>query len=466
MPAPTLRPDRRRARRRPRPSCTRTRGRPRLRRPRWRRNCEPRTSRPRGQRRRAHRRLRRRATALPSSTASPTSFPGGQHDDAAAAHALADVVVASPTTSSSTPAARKAPKLWPARALEARTHTAGRQARAESRERSRTPRRAPTARSQFPIAYRRLDDALIRRARAAASAASRSPSSPPLRVGPLLSSKGTAATVAAGRRGRETRCDARSTLVAGGDRHGRRPRRSVRRPRPARCRRTSSATWSRYVSTSSGVAANFARSSGRCVAIPTGQVSRWQDRTIRQPSAISTAVPNDTSSAPSSAATITSRPVFMPPSARSRDPPAEAARHERALGLGEAELPRRAACLIEESGLAPVPPSAPAMWMTSASAFATPAATRPTPADADELDRDGRGRVPLPEIEDELGEILDRVDVVVRRRRDQLDAGLRVPSRAISSVTLWPGSCPPSPGFEPCAILICSSSAIREVLRA
>ena len=31
--------------------------------------------------------------------------------------------------------------------------------------------------------------------------------------------------------------------------------------------------------------------------------------------------------------------------------------------------------------------------------------------------------------------------------------------RAISSVTLWPGSCPPSPGFAPCAILISSSSA-------
>src|ERR671936_224030 len=32
-------------------------------------------------------------------------------------------------------------------------------------------------------------------------------------------------------------------------------------------------------------------------------------------------------------------------------------------------------------------------------------------------------------------------------------------SRAISGVTLCPGSWPPSPGFEPCAILICSSSA-------
>src|ERR1051325_4499432 len=31
--------------------------------------------------------------------------------------------------------------------------------------------------------------------------------------------------------------------------------------------------------------------------------------------------------------------------------------------------------------------------------------------------------------------------------------------RAISAVTLCPGSCPPSPGFEPWAILISSSSA-------
>src|SRR5665647_2778315 len=30
---------------------------------------------------------------------------------------------------------------------------------------------------------------------------------------------------------------------------------------------------------------------------------------------------------------------------------------------------------------------------------------------------------------------------------------------AISGLTLWPGSCPPSPGLAPCAILICSSSA-------
>src|SRR4030095_1327189 len=33
-------------------------------------------------------------------------------------------------------------------------------------------------------------------------------------------------------------------------------------------------------------------------------------------------------------------------------------------------------------------------------------------------------------------------------------------SRAISAETLWPGSWPPSPGLEPWAILICSSTAL------
>ena len=33
-------------------------------------------------------------------------------------------------------------------------------------------------------------------------------------------------------------------------------------------------------------------------------------------------------------------------------------------------------------------------------------------------------------------------------------------TRAISALTLWPGNWPPSPGLAPCAILICSSSAL------
>ena len=50
-----------------------------------------------------------------------------------------------------------------------------------------------------------------------------------------------------------------------------------------------------------GVPAKRRRSSGSCVAIPTGHVFRWQTRIITQPSATSGAVENANSSAPSSA---------------------------------------------------------------------------------------------------------------------------------------------------------------------
>ena len=129
------------------------------------------------------------------------------------------------------------------------------------------------------------------------------------------------------------------------------------------------------------MAANFARSSGRCVAMPTGHVSRWHDRTMRQPSAISSAVPKETSSAPRSVATTTSRPVFSPPSTRRRTRPRSPLSTRVCCVSTSPSSHGAPACLIELRGLAPVPPSAPAMCTTSASAFTTPAATRPTPAD-------------------------------------------------------------------------------------
>src|ERR1700720_4177538 len=38
--------------------------------------------------------------------------------------------------------------------------------------------------------------------------------------------------------------------------------------------------------------------------------------------------------------------------------------------------------------------------------------------------------------------------------------GVECRTRAMMASTLWPGSCPPSPGFAPCAILICRTSAL------
>ena len=52
-------------------------------------------------------------------------------------------------------------------------------------------------------------------------------------------------------------------------------------------------------------------------------------------------MPNENSSAPSSAATTTSRPVLSPPSTRSRTRAAQAALGQRLLRLGQPELPRQ-----------------------------------------------------------------------------------------------------------------------------
>ena len=85
------------------------------------------------------------------------------------------------------------------------------------------------------------------------------------------------------------------------------------------------------------------------------------------------------------------------------------------------------AFLIDERGLAPVPPSPPEMWTTSARPLTTPAAIVPTPSDATSFTETSASRVRLLEVEDELREVLDRVDVVMGRGGDQRDAGNRVP---------------------------------------
>ena len=66
-------------------------------------------------------------------------------------------------------------------------------------------------------------------------------------------------------------------------------------------------------------------------------------------------------------------------------PAAQAVVDQRPLGVGQAQLPGQAACLIDERGLAPVPPFWPLMWTTSARALTQPAAMVPTPSSATSL---------------------------------------------------------------------------------
>ena len=66
----------------------------------------------------------------------------------------------------------------------------------------------------------------------------------------------------------------------------------------------------------------------------------------------------------------------------------------------------------------------------------------------DELDRDARGGVGAFEVVDELREVFDGVDVVVRRRRDERRAGLRVAEAGDELVHLVRGKLPAFAGLR------------------
>ena len=82
--------------------------------------------------------------------------------------------------------------------------------------------------------------------------------------------------------------------------------------------------------------------------------------------------------------------------------------------------------LIAVCGDAPVPPVLPEIRITSAWALATPAAIVPIPCRGNQFHADPRFRIDLLQVIDELGQILDRIDIVMRGRRNQGHAGCRV----------------------------------------
>ncbi len=102
-------------------------------------------------------------------------------------------------------------------------------------------------------------------------------------------------------------------------------------------------------------------------------------RIMMQPDTTSGAVANPNSSAPRIAPIATSRPVFIWPST------CTAMRPRRRFSTSVCCVSARPsshgvpACLIDDHGLAPVPPSWPAMVTWSDFALATPAAIVPTP---------------------------------------------------------------------------------------
>ena len=90
---------------------------------------------------------------------------------------------------------------------------------------------------------------------------------------------------------------------------------------------------------------NFLRKSASWVAMPTGQVLRWHFRIMMQPSVIRGAVEKPNSSAPSSAAITTSRPVFRSAVGLQHDATSQIVEDQRLVRFGDAEFPRQSGVL-------------------------------------------------------------------------------------------------------------------------
>src|SRR4026209_1930956 len=100
----------------------------------------------------------------------------------------------------------------------------------------------------------------------------------------------------------------------------------------------------------SGWPLNFARSTGSCVATPTGQVLRWHLRIMMQPSTTSGTVAKPNSSAPSSAPIATAPPGLHLAVGLHANAAAQAVQHQGLLRLGETDFPRAAGVLDRRPG--------------------------------------------------------------------------------------------------------------------
>ncbi len=216
--------------------------------------------------------------------------------------------------------------------------------------------------------------------------------------------------------------------------------------------------------TCSGLPANVSRSRGSCVATPTGQVFRWQTRIMMQPSATSGAVAKPNSSAPSSAAIDDVAAGLQLAVRLHGDAAAQVVEHQRLMRLGEPELPRQARVLDRGlrrgAGAAVVSADQHHVGVRLGDAGGDRA-----DADlGDQLHADAGVAVAVLQVVDQLRQILDGVDVVVRRRRDQPDSGGRVPGLGDPRIDLGAGQLAALAGLRALRHLDLQLACVDEVL--
>ena len=247
-------------------------------------------------------------------------------------------------------------------------------------------------------------------------------------------------------------------------RPGRPPRRASAGPSAARSSRTSSAMYSKKVSTNSGLPLNLARSSGFWVAMPTGQVSRWQTRIMMQPETTSGAVAKPNSSAPSSARDDHVAAGLELAVDLDHDAVPQPVGQQGLLGLGQAELPGDAGVLERGqrggAGAAVVAGDQHDVGVGLGHAGRHRAHAHL----GHQLHVHPGPRVGRLQVVDQLGDVLDGVDVVVRRRRDQPHARRRVPGPGDPRVDLVPRQLAALAGLGPLGDLDLQVVGVDQVL--
>ena len=121
-----------------------------------------------------------------------------------------------------------------------------------------------------------------------------------------------------------------------------------------------------------------------------------------------------------------------------RDAAAQPVEHQRLVGLGEPDLPRRAGMGDRGQRAGAGAAFEARDGHVVGARLGDPRRHRSHPDLGDQLHRDVGVRVGVLQVVDQLGEVLDRVDVVMRRRRDQPHAGRRVPHLGDHRVHLVP----------------------------
>ena len=146
------------------------------------------------------------------------------------------------------------------------------------------------------------------------------------------------------------------------------------------------------------------------------------------------------------------------------DAVAQAVAQQRLLGLGEAELPRDPG-VLERGQRRRAGPAVVARDQHDVGVGLGHAGGDGADTDlGHELHVDPGRRVGGLQVVDELGDVLDRVDVVVRRRRDEPDPGRGVPGRGDPGVDLAPGQLAALAGLGALGHLDLQVVGVHEVL--